>query len=135
MSDATPSTHEIAIYIEDCDECAILTALSESLGDYERVASSTGDGIAWRFYRFAGAQLMLAVSEPGFSECWLRGELPWADDVAFARAMASRLGRRVFCDPGAHCPDVHPLSDAFLLIDAEGERIVNIDQIEGAESR
>jgi hypothetical protein len=58
--------------------------------------------------------------------------MPWPDDVALARTLAPRLKRRVFCDPGAHYPEVHPLSDAFLLIDAQGERIVDLGELDGS---
>ncbi|MBP6749351.1 MAG: hypothetical protein KA144_06905 [Xanthomonadaceae bacterium] len=131
MSDDTPAPRDVEIYIEDCDEAALLSALCEALGDCVRTGLDSDAEDAMRFYAFPHTQLVLSLYGKGFSSCWLRGGSPWQDDVAFARAMAPRLKRRVFCDPGAYYPDVHPLSDAFLLIDTDGERIVDIEQIEG----
>jgi hypothetical protein len=131
MSDDTETTIEVEIYIEDCDEDQLLSALCESLGDVVRVWLDLGLSASTRFYRFAHAHLSFMPNTPGFSSCTLHGELPWVDSVLLARAMFPKLGKRMFCDPGAHYPDTHPLSDEFLLIDADGERIVHIDQIEG----
>lgn len=131
MSDDTPAPRDIEIYIEDCDETALLSVLREALGDAVRTGLDPDADDAMRFHAFADTQLMLSLQDKGFSSCWLHGDSPWQDDVAFARVMAPRLKRRVFCDPGVYYPDVHPLSDAFLLIDADGERIVDIEHIEG----
>jgi hypothetical protein len=133
MSDDTEKTIEVEIYIEDCDEAQLLAALCETLGDAMRDWVDLDWGASPRFYRFAHAHLSFMANTPGFSSCTLRGELPWPDSVLLARAMFPKLGKRIFCDPGMHYPDVHPLSDAFLLLDADGERIVDIDVIEGAE--
>jgi hypothetical protein len=131
MSDDTETTIEVEIYIEDCDEAQLLSALCELLGDVVRVWRDLDMDASTLFYRFEHAQLSFMPNTPGFSCCTLRGELPWADSVLLARAMFPKLGKRIFCDPEAHYPDVHPLSDEFLLIDADGERIVDIEQIEG----
>ena len=131
MSARSDVETDIAICIEDCDEAELLLVLCESLGDAVRVALGSVPEDERHYYQFSQAYLVLEPSRPsGFGECWLRGELPWPDSVIFGRAMASRLGRRVFCDPGAHYPEVHPASDAFLLVDADGERIVDIEEIE-----
>jgi hypothetical protein len=130
---ADTSTVEAEISIEDCDEAQLLSVLCESLGDAVRDGlDSEWDG-APKFYRFAHAHVTFMENTPGFRSCTLRGELPWADSVEWARAMFPKLGKRIVCDPGAHYPEVHPLSDEFLLIDANGERIVHIEHIEGID--
>lgn len=50
---------------------------------------------------------------------------PWPTDVDFARQAAAELGCVVRCDPGQHCPDVHPQSDTFLEIDRGAEVLVD----------
>lgn len=52
--------------------------------------------------------------------------LPWATAPAFARAAAHALGVELLCDPGREYPDVHPLSDTFLRVRAEGEDLVHL---------
>jgi hypothetical protein len=124
-------THrDIEVRIDDCDETALLAVLRESLGDFHRDPSFTGEAGSMAMYAFADAQLFLQRADDGTHSVMLHGTLPWPHDVALAQHLFSRLKKRIVCDPGSSYPEVHPLSDLFLQIDANGERIIHIGDID-----
>ncbi len=124
-------THrDIEVRIDDCDEDALLAVLRESLGECRHDPSSMGEPPLMAVHVFADAQLFLQRLDDGTHSVMLHGTLPWPHDVALARHLFSRLNKPIVCDPGSSYPEVDPLSDLFLQIDADGERIVHIDDID-----
>lgn len=124
-------THRtIEVRIDDGDEAALLAALRESLGECHHDPSSLGESPSLALYTFADAQLFLQRLDNGTHIVMLHGTLPWPHDAALARHLFSRLEKRIVCDPGISYHEIHPLSDLFLQIDADGERIVHIDDID-----
>jgi hypothetical protein len=127
----TSADRDIEIYIEHCDDAQLLAILVPHLGAV-RLTSTVDEAGLRRRYDFPEALMILERGNTGFSSCWLRGKLPWLDDVEMARIMHPLLQRRIFCDPGSHYPELLPQSDAFLLVDARGERIVDIENLESS---
>jgi hypothetical protein len=124
-------THrDIEVRIDDCDETALLAVLRESLGECHHDTSFTEETGSLALYAFADAQLFLQRLDDGTHSVMLHGTLPWPHDVALARHLFSRLEKRIVCDPGSSYPEVDPLSDLFLQINADGERIIHIDDID-----
>ena len=118
------------VRIDDGDEAALLAVLRESLGECRRDASFIEGTGALALYTFADAQLFLQPLNDGTQSVMLHGTLPWPHDVALARHLFPRLKKRIVCDPGSSYPEVDPLSDLFLQIDADGERIVHINDMD-----
>lgn len=134
MSAPSDTDRSIEVYIDDCDGTTLLEVLQASLGEYRREPRSSQEEPSFEFYRFADAQLTLHLADSGLSSVWLRGDLPWSSHAALARHLFAHLHKRIVCDPADDYPDVDPLSDLFVQIDDEGERIVAIqDDNQGSD--
>jgi hypothetical protein len=51
----------------------------------------------------------------------------WATHADFGRQAAREMTCVVQCEPDENYPEVHPLSDVFLEINGDGERLINLE--------
>jgi len=113
---------DLEIYV-NCEMARLIAWLNGVAGPLEKT-ESLGETI---IYSSSVGPIVVtpATEEEPFTSVWLNTPASlWTTDVDFGRQAARELRCVVRCDPGQHDPEVHPLSDVFLEIDGDGERLI-----------
>ncbi len=114
------STSGIEILVRNCPTPRLLAWLVRVVGPLEE---PTRAGDCTVLAASVGPVVLTAqVGREPITSVWFNAvSTPWPSDAACARQAAHELNSVVLCDPGPEYPGVHPGSDIWLQIDAQGE--------------
>ena len=115
---------EVAIYVS-CPLERLIAWLNVLVGPLEesaRVAETF-------FYQSSvGPVVVICVQDHPFIDvCFHTHNSPWTTHVDFGRQAARELGCMVRCEPGHYYPEVDPLSNVWLEINADQERLIALE--------
>ena len=115
---------EIEIFLHGCPMERLLTWIEMVIGPLGK-PEEAGESI---IYPGPIGPIIVTPVRDGFASVWFNtSRSPWETDVDCARQAARELKCTVRCDPGQHFPEVHPLSDIFLEITGETERLIDLE--------
>ena len=113
---------ELAIHVSCPLEQLIawLNVLVGPLDESARVAETI-------FYQSSvGPVVVICVEDHAFIDvCFRTRNSPWVTSVDLGRQAARELGCAVRCEPGHYYPEVDPLSNVWLEINGDQERLIS----------
>jgi len=123
---------DIEIYVKGCPNDVLVAWIEKIFGKLKRVPDTSYMII----YDSEVCRIIITPSDYSFTSVnFCSAETPWATHVDCGRQAVRDLNCIVHCDPGQNFPEVDPLSDIFLEISADGERLVELEDIEQEAAR
>ena len=116
---------ELAIHVS-CPLEQLIAWLNVLVGPLE-VSARVAETI---FYQSSiGPVVVICVEDHAFIDvCFRTRNSPWVTSVDLGRQAARELGCAVRCEPGHYYPEVDPLSNVWLEIGGDQERLISWEQ-------